>query len=160
MDSKKNEIECGPIKRLPAIQKIQNEYQQNENSFTAENQQTQPQVYRTLYEEKRAILKKKEQAKKCKPLLALAAGLLLQRLCRCPICSPCNKVKDKVGGKNYFKIPFTNLKVPRLDHIFDKTHTFDQNRRSGQKCGICGGKKNIPDVTDDSLKYQNLDLLD
>lgn len=157
MDSKKNEFECGPIiKRLPDIQKIQNEYQKNESNFYTEYEQTQPEVYKTLYQEKRAILNKKEQAKKCKPLLALAAGLLLQRLCRCPVCGPCNKTKDKVAGKNYFKIPFTNLKVPRLDHIFDKTYTFDQNRRPGQKCGICGGKKTIPDVTDDSLKYQKI----
>jgi hypothetical protein len=150
----KNNFECGDVNPLPANQVLQRDFQIKQKEYDAVYNNTQPETYREIYEEKRRILKKKEQAKKCNPLVALAAGLLLQRLCRCPVCNPCNKVKDKVAGKNYFKIPFTNLKIPRLDHIFDKSVTFDQNRRPGEKCGVCGGKKTIPDVTDDTIRYQ------
>ena len=77
-----------------------------------------------------------------------------QRKIKCPTCGIGNKVKDKIGGKNYFTIPFTDFKVPRFDHLIDKVAGFDDNRRDGEVCGACGGSKEIVDVTDDSAKYQ------
>lgn len=90
-----------------------------------------------------------------------------QRKVTCPTCGAGNQVKEKVAGKNYFAIPFTDLKVPKLDHLFDKKVSFDGNRRDGEVCGACQGKKEITDVTDDSAKYkqvnqkveQNADLI-
>jgi hypothetical protein len=102
---------------------------------------------------KKQLFTKKERARKCKPLDILKAALR-QRLCRCPCCSPLNVVVGKVAGKNYFKIPFTNLKVPRFDHLFGFTATFDANRRKGEKCGACGGAKTLTDVHDDTGKYE------
>jgi hypothetical protein len=77
-----------------------------------------------------------------------------QRKVECPTCAAGNQVKEKVAGKNYFAVPFTDLKVPRLDHLIDKKLSFDENRRDGEVCGDCKGKKEVTDVTDDSAKYQ------
>ena len=79
-----------------------------------------------------------------------------QREVPCPTCSSSNQVKEKVAGKNYFTLPFLDYKVPRLDHIVDKTTTFDGNRREGEKCPACQGKKTITDVTDDTTKYEEV----
>lgn len=102
---------------------------------------------------KKQLFAKKERARKCKPLDILKSALR-QRLCRCPTCSPLNMVVGKVAGKNYFKIPFTNLKIPRFDHLFGFTATFDANRRKGEKCGACGGAKTLTDVYDDTGRYE------
>lgn len=106
-----------------------------------------------LRQYKKNLFDKKRRAKNCKPLDLLKAALK-QQLCRCPTCSPLNVVVGKVAGKNYFKIPFTNFKIPRFDHLFGFTATFDANRRKGEKCGACGGKKTIVDVYDDAAKYE------
>lgn len=144
-------LDCDPKDNIQASQ----------NKFQAEQQVRIPELERLnllerekLLQDKRTFFAKKEKAKKCNPLAALAAGLLLQKLCRCPVCSPLNVVKDKVAGKNYFRIPFTNFRIPRWDHLFDKTRTFDANRRQGEKCGSCGGTKQIPDPNDDSARYK------
>lgn len=79
-----------------------------------------------------------------------------KKFCICPTCNPLNKVLDKISGKNFFTIPFTNFKVPRLDHLLEKTPTFDQNRREGEACGACEGTKKVTDATDDSAKYQQV----
>jgi len=111
-----------------------------------------------LREFKRDLFVKKQRAKNCKPLDILKAALR-QQLCRCPTCSPLNIVIGKVAGKNYFKIPFTNFKIPRFDHLLGFTATFDANRRKGQKCGACGGKKTLVDVNDDAAKYEQAAIL-
>lgn len=115
---------------------------------------------RELFEDKKRIERKKQRVKNCKPLSTISKIALIQALagllCPCPTCSAENKVKDKVAGKSYFKIPFTEFKIPRFDHIIDKTPTFDANRREGEKCGSCGGSKKIPDPTNDSAKYQQV----
>lgn len=107
----------------------------------------------SLLRYKKQLFERKKRARNCKPLDRLKAALK-QQLCRCPTCSPLNMVVGKVAGKNYFKIPFTNFKIPRFDHLFGITATFDANRRKGEKCGACGGKKTLVDVNDDSGKYQ------
>ena len=110
--------------------------------------------FTSLVEYKRTLFKKKQLAKTCKPLKTTGGGGSRRgRMCVCPVCSRLNRVKDKVAGKNYFKIPFTNIRIPRFDHLFDKIVTFDSNRRNGEVCGICGGQKSIVDVTDDSPRY-------
>lgn len=136
------------------IQNTQDEFQRAQLIQIPEIEKQAFEERSKLLEDKRIFLQKKEKAKKCNVLGALAAGLLLQKLCRCPVCSPLNVVKDKVAGKNYFRIPFTNFRIPRWDHLFDKTRTFDANRRQGEVCGSCGGTKQIPDPNDDSARYQ------
>ena len=111
------------------------------------------QEYTSFLEYKKELFRKKELAKNCTPLKISGTKGVKRRFCVCPVCSRLNRVKDKVGGKNYFKIPFTNIKIPRFDHLFDKIVTFDANRRPGEVCGICGGSKQIPDVTDDAPLY-------
>lgn len=106
-----------------------------------------------LRQYKRDLFQRKQRAKNCKPLDRLKAALR-QQLCRCPTCSPLNIVVGKTAGKNYFKIPFTNFKIPRFDHLLGFTATFDSNRRKGEKCGACGGKKTLVDVNDDAPKYE------
>lgn len=84
------------------------------------------------------------------------AGAPPQREVSCPTCSSSNQVKEKVAGKNHFTLPFLDYKVPRLDHLKDKTTTFDGNRREGEVCEACKGKKTITDVSDDTSKYQEV----
>lgn len=80
-----------------------------------------------------------------------------QRQVDCPTCGPQAKKKDVSGGKSYFKIPFTNppIKIP-IPPFIPKTFGFDDSRRDGEKCKTCDGKKKIPDVSDDSTKYQQV----
>lgn len=99
------------------------------------------------------------QAKlKCKTKVSSGKGSAKKKkkFCICPCCSPLNRILDKISGKNYYTIPFTNFKIPRFDHLIEKTNTFDQNRRPGEKCTACGGKRKIEDPTDDSDKYQQV----
>lgn len=79
-----------------------------------------------------------------------------KRFCICPTCSPLNMVLDKISGKNFFTLPFSNFKVPRPEALVEKSPTFDQNRREGEVCGSCEGTKKITDPTDDSAKYQEV----
>jgi hypothetical protein len=76
------------------------------------------------------------------------------KVCICPVCNPLSKVLNKISGKNFYTIPFTTFKIPRFDHLLEKTPTFDENRRPGEKCGACNGTRKIPDPTDDTAKYQ------
>jgi hypothetical protein len=87
-------------------------------------------------------------------LPAGSSGLREQRKIPCPTCSASNRVKDKIAGRNYFQIPFTDFRIPRTDHLVDAIPTFDENRRDGGTCGACGGSKQITDVTDDTAKYE------
>jgi len=89
-----------------------------------------------------------------KDALGLSQQSQEQRKVECPTCGAGNQTREKVAGKNYFTIPFSDLKVPRLDHLVDKSVSFDENRREGEVCGACKGKKQITDVTDDSAKYK------
>lgn len=105
-----------------------------------------------LNEKKRTNKKKnacKEKAKKSKKKPK-------KKFCFCPTCSPIAMVLDKIAGRNFFRLPFSNFKIPRLDHLLELIPSFDQNRRDGQKCGACGGTKKITDVTDDSAKYEEV----
>lgn len=115
---------------------------------------------RQRVEQKKKIKQIKKQAKKCRPLPKKKKKFLLDflknLLCDCPVCSPLNQVTEKIAGRNYFKIPFTEFKIPRLDHLINKTAGFDQNRRPGEKCGACDGKKKLPDIQNDSGKYQQV----
>lgn len=73
--------------------------------------------------------------------------------CPCPICASWNKVEDKPAGKNYFKIPFTDIKLPRFDSIINLPKTFESNRRPGEVCGACGGTKKLSNTQNDANKY-------
>lgn len=77
-----------------------------------------------------------------------------KKKCICYVCLADNLVFDKVAGKQFFNIPFTTKKIPKFDHLVDKTVTYDSNRRTGEKCGACGGSKQLVDVNDDTSKYQ------
>jgi hypothetical protein len=79
-----------------------------------------------------------------------------KKKCICPVCLITNLVGDKIAGRNFFTIPFTNFKLPRFDHLKELIPTFDQNRRPGEKCGACEGTKQITDHSDDTAKYQEV----
>lgn len=66
------------------------------------------------------------------------------------------KVLDKISGKNFFTLPFSNFKVPRVDQLVEKSPSFDENRREGEACGSCEGTKKITDAADDSAKYEQV----
>ena len=106
-------------------------------------------------------LQKTLNSKECTPIKAnkkrrLMAGLN-GMLCACPCCSPLNEVLDIITGKDFFKLPFSEFKIPRLDHLFDKSATFDKNRREGEKCNACDGEKKIPDLNSESAKYSKVE---
>jgi hypothetical protein len=109
----------------------------------------------TAQQLKQAVdIKKIQFEKKCKDRLS---QVLRRALCRCPICLPINITKDKVAGKNYFKIPFTNIKIPRWDYILLGVYvTFDAIRRRKEKCGACGGRKRLVDYNDDAAAYERI----
>lgn len=81
-----------------------------------------------------------------------------QRLVKCPVCASENKIKVKNAGKYLLSIsfPFTKftINVPNPQAFFGKTISYEQNLKDGKKCPVCQGKKQIPDVTDDSAKYE------
>lgn len=81
-----------------------------------------------------------------------------QRMVECPGCSDKNKIKQKNAGKYIFCItfPFTKftIRIPNPLAFFGKTVTFDENLKDGEKCGLCEGKKKIPDPTDNKAKYE------
>ena len=79
-----------------------------------------------------------------------------KKKCICPVCLITNLVGDKIAGRNFFTIPFTNFKLPRFDHLKELVPSFDQNRRPGEKCGACEGTKQITDHSDDTAKYQEV----
>lgn len=108
-------------------------------------------------------LKQYEELKQTKALIAEKKALNCKRkwrwnftFCPCPICADHNRVKEKISGKEYFKIPFTNLRIPRFDLIIDQTKSFQSNLRPGQACGGCGGSRKLPNPSDDSEKYQKI----
>lgn len=81
-----------------------------------------------------------------------------QREVKCPVCASENKVKVKNAGKYIFSItfPFTKFTINVLNPqaLFGKVVSYDENLKNGEKCPVCQGKKKIPDVTDDSAKYE------
>lgn len=84
-----------------------------------------------------------------------------EKTATCPVCGPQAKVKDKSAGKYIINLNFFFTKVViRIPKIFDflpKIVQFDGNLRKGEKCGACGGKKQIPDVQQsDAAKYQQV----
>ena len=80
-------------------------------------------------------------------------GSTEQREVTCPTCGEQAKIKDRVAGKRYLKIPFLSWKVPRIWEIVVPAKSFDENT---EVCGACKGKKKIKDVTDDSAKYKQV----
>ena len=124
------------------------------NAYKKETAQAAPQkAQQTKTVNKQVSQAKAEQAKQT----SSAAGSSQQREVPCPICGPHVKKKDVTGGKKYFKIPFTDpaYKIP-IPPLIAKTFDFDSNRRDGEKCKACEGKKKIKDVTDDSSKYKEV----
>lgn len=103
--------------------------------------------FQDLRDEKAKVNKLK--AKKCK-----SKWKFNFTWCPCPICASWNRVKDKPGGKNYFKIPFTDIKIPRFDQILNLPKSFESNRRPGENCGACGGTKKLPNTQNDKPKYE------
>jgi len=83
-----------------------------------------------------------------------------QKEVTCPTCSSKAKVKDKSAGKYIINLNlfFTKvvIRLPKIFNFLPKTKTFDGNKSDGQKCGACGDKKKITDVSDDSAKYQQV----
>lgn len=81
-----------------------------------------------------------------------------KRTVKCPACAEENRVKLKNAGKYIFNIafPFTKftIKIPNPSAFFGKTVSYDENLKDGKKCEACQGKKKIPDVTDDTTKYE------
>jgi len=140
----------------------QSGFETGQQQFDKNFAESRAQEAKRLSEDKKAIAKKKNIADRCNPSTNNGnsgnnrRSKFKQIFCPCPTCSGLNKVVDKIAGKNYFTIPFTNLKVPRFDHLIDKSPSFDENRRSGEKCGACGGSKKIADVTNDAAKYQQV----
>lgn len=140
------------------FQNQQTDFESQQREFDKNFAQRKAQEQDALNKKKKDLKKKKKDSDNCnKPnaadALAALAGLA-QRLIPCPCCSPLNKVKEKIGGKNYFTVPFSDFKVPRFDHLIDKVADFDSNRREGEVCKACNGTKQIADATDDSAKYQ------
>ena len=140
------------------FQNQQTDFESQQREFDKDFAQRKAQEQDALNKKKKDLKKKKKDSDNCnKPnaadALAALAGLA-QRLIPCPCCSPLNKVKEKIGGKNYFTVPFSDFKVPRFDHLIDKVADFDSNRREGEVCKACNGTKQIADATDDSAKYQ------
>lgn len=141
-----------------------NYFQNFQSGFTPDQKQFEKDYAQRKFQEavrlsadKKRINEKKRKAKNCKPLSSPRSNPFKfpkQRKCPCPTCASSNSVKDKIAGRNYFTIPFTDFKIPRFDHLTDNVFNFDQNRREGEVCGACGGTKEITDVTDDSAKYQ------
>lgn len=130
----------------------------NNADFNRRYTQSQVQQAKQLSNAKKLINQKRQRAANCSSIsndiLDLLKNFLKQKFCKCPTCDSSNRVEGKVAGKNYFTIPFTDFRIPRFDHlIFNNTVSYDSNRRKGEKCTACGGKKKIPDVTDDSAKY-------
>lgn len=152
-----------PLNSLEEANRAQEEYRSSSNDYgnsgfsarDVNRDQDARLNRRELMEYKKQLFARKQRAKNCKPI-NLIKNALKQRLCRCPTCSPLNVVVGKIAGKNYFKIPFTNIKIPRFDHLLGLNSTFDSNRRKGEKCGACGGKKTLVDVHDDEAKYQQV----
>lgn len=143
----------------PDITVIYNPPRPPEEKLQDLNRITQ-QDWNNWVQERKRIDKIKDgyKAKNCTPIPSnrkrrLMAGLN-GLLCACPCCSPLNEVLDLITGKNFFKIPFTDFKIPRLDHLVDKSVGFDANRREGEKCGACEGTKKIPDPNNDTKKYE------
>lgn len=123
------------------------------NAYKKETAQTAPQkAQQTKTVNKQVSQVKTEQAKQTS-----SGSSSQQREVECPICGPHVKKKDVTGGKKYFKIPFTDpaYKIP-IPPLIAKTFDFDSNRRDGEKCKACEGKKKIKDVTDDSAKYKEV----
>ena len=123
------------------FQNQQTDFESQQREFDKDFAQRKAQEQDALNKKKKDLKKKKKDSDNCnKPnaadALAALAGLA-QRLIPCPCCSPLNKVKEKIGGKNYFTVPFSDFKVPRFDHLIDKVADFDSNRREGEVCKAC-----------------------
>lgn len=111
---------------------------------------------RDLVNKKRDFLDKKNQCK----FKSTTSGFTLKtgrRFCICPICLFENIVFDKASGKNYFTLPFSNIKLPNplaFLGFFNTPRPFDLNQRNGARsCGACGGTKKLFDPYDDTAKY-------
>lgn len=76
--------------------------------------------------------------------------------CPCPMCGPSNRVQEQVSGKEYFRIPFTSIKLPRLDLMIDPTKSHDANRRPGETCKACDGTKKLPNPARDDEKHEKV----
>ena len=123
------------------------------NAYNKEAAQAAPQkAQQTKTVNKQVSQVKAEQLKQ-----APSGGSSQQRQVTCPTCGPQAKKKDVIGGKEYFNIPFTKKQIPNpLILLAPKTLGFDDSRRDGEKCKTCDGKKKIPDVSDDSAKYEQV----
>lgn len=142
--SNRSPIEISQLLSQAAI----NETTKRLNSNTAEQR-------RLLLEDKKRFFTQKQRAQNCTPI-TIRRSNRKRKTCRCPVCHPLNRVRGKVAGKKYFKIPFTNFKIPRVDYLLDSIglgQSYDSNRRKGEVCGACNGRKYIEDVHDDSEAY-------
>lgn len=139
---------------------VETSYQNSiEREFQTNFDRRKAKEHKELFVTQKRINEKRKRDKNCKPLNPQGSHANKntgQRKIPCPTCNASNKVKDKIAGKNYFTIPFTDFRIPRFDHLIDKIPSFDDNRRDGEKCGACGGSKQITDVADDSAKYQQV----
>lgn len=114
-----------------------------------------------LKESKERIKKQNEltnKANKETPQQSSSEGGADQKTVKCPSCGSENKIKEKVAGKYIYSItfPFTKftMRIPNPLAFLGKVVNYDSNLKSGEKCKACEGKKEIPDVSDDSAKYQ------
>lgn len=139
-----------PSKSYIEIEQLKSQAAQT--TFQQEYARISQQDAQTLLATKQTFFDKKQKFNACTPLTRKTSART-RKWCRCPVCHPLNRVKDKVAGKNYFKIPFTNFKIPRFDILLDLGKSFDSNRRKGEVCGACKGRKLIMDVADDSEAY-------
>jgi hypothetical protein len=84
-----------------------------------------------------------------------------EKTATCPVCSDKAKGKGKSSGKYIINLNlfFTKvvIRIPKIFDFIPKTVSFDENVRSGEKCGACEGKKQLPDVQQsDAGKYQQV----
>lgn len=131
---------------------LRNKFIYDTNTFVRDN-------FNDLIQKKRDFLEKKNQCKN----KTITTGFSLKagrRFCICPICLIENIVFDKSSGKNYFTLPFSNIKLPNpLAYLgfFSTPRPFDLNQRYGSRsCGACGGTKKLFDPYDDTAKYANV----
>jgi hypothetical protein len=112
--------------------------------------------FNDLVNKKRDFLEKKNLCKS-KTITTEFTLKTNRRFCICPICLIENIVFDKSSGKNYYTLPFSNVKLPNpLAYVgfFSTPRPFDLNQRNGAKsCGACGGTKKLFDPYDDTAKY-------
>lgn len=126
------------------------ELKNTEKRFAQENKASR--------ERAQAVERQKQEAKNQQQ--PSSSGSTGQKEDTCPICSDKAKVKDKSAGKYIINLNlfFTKvvIRIPKIFDFIPKILNFDENRRSGEKCEACEGKKTIPNVADDSAKYQQV----